>query len=123
MAKKANIADRRATSRSQTPAAQKTGTYGSRTTAMKSEFTKGKATPSPDMFPLLPYNLKLIAIGIGIIILGFIVMSGSENIYGFVKTGLATIIVLAGFLFVMYAIMATPPSERKSKEVADTDVQ
>lgn len=59
-------------------------------------------------------NYKLLAIGFGVIILGFILMAGggsedpnvfNADIYGFRRITLAPIVVLAGFAFEVYAIM------------------
>lgn len=68
-------------------------------------------------FALGRENYKLMAIGFGVIILGFILMAGgrsddpkvfSEDIFSFRRTTLAPLIVLAGFIFEIYAIMKRP---------------
>ncbi len=65
-------------------------------------------------FPLTMTNYKLMAIGVLIIIVGFILMSGggSDNpnefntdMFSFRRITLAPIIVLGGFAFEIYAIM------------------
>lgn len=65
-------------------------------------------------FALTKENYKLLAIGFVVIIIGFILMSGggstdeyrfSEDIYSFRRTTLAPMVVLAGFVFEVYAIM------------------
>ncbi len=62
-------------------------------------------------------NYKLMLIGLGIILLGFILMSGGgsddpnvfdESIFSFTRITLAPIVVLAGFCFEIYAIMKKP---------------
>ena len=62
-------------------------------------------------------NYKILLIGIGIIALGFILMSGggsddpkvfSEDIYNFRRIRLAPTVVLAGFGVVIYAILKNP---------------
>lgn len=67
-----------------------------------------------DNFPLSTRNYKLIIIGFIIIIFGFILMLGggstnehefSKDIYSFRHITLAPIVVLAGFIFEIYAIM------------------
>lgn len=63
-----------------------------------------KGSKEPD-FALNKKNYILIAIGFAIIVIGFILMSGSENIYGFRKTTLSVIVVIFGFIFEIYAIM------------------
>ncbi len=65
-------------------------------------------------FALGEKNYKMLAIGFGVIILGFVLMAGggsddpnvfNEDIYGFRRITLAPIVVLAGFIFEVYAIM------------------
>ncbi len=62
-------------------------------------------------------NYILIAIGFGIIVLGFLLMMGgksedpnvfSETIYDFRHITLAPIVVMLGFFFEIYAIMYRP---------------
>ncbi|TCN73299.1 DUF3098 domain-containing protein [Acetobacteroides hydrogenigenes] len=71
-------------------------------------------------FALGKENLKLILIGFVIVILGFVLMSGGgstdpnvfdESIFSFRRITLAPIVVLAGFGFVVYAIMKKPKGE------------
>lgn len=68
-------------------------------------------------FALGRENYKLMAIGFAIIIIGFILMAGgksddpkvfSEDIFSFRRITLAPLIVLAGFIFEIYAIMKRP---------------
>lgn len=70
-------------------------------------------------------NYKLVLIGLGIIILGFILMAGGgsddpnvfdESIFSFTRITLAPIVVLLGFGFEVYAIMKKPKSETKDEE-------
>lgn len=65
-------------------------------------------------FALGEKNYKMLTIGFGVIILGFILMvsGGSDDpnvfnadIYSFRRITLAPIVVLAGFIFEVYAIM------------------
>ena len=65
-------------------------------------------------FALGPENFKLMAIGFGIIIIGFILMIGGNSndpdvfnpaIFSFWRITLAPMILLAGFIFEIYAIM------------------
>jgi hypothetical protein len=62
-------------------------------------------------------NYKILLIGIGIIVLGFILMSGggsdnpavfSDAIFDFRRIRLAPTVVLAGFGVVIYGIMKNP---------------
>ncbi len=68
-------------------------------------------------FALGRENYKLMAIGFAVIIIGFILMAGgksddpkvfSEDIFSFRRITLAPLIVLAGFIFEIYAIMKKP---------------
>lgn len=68
-------------------------------------------------FALGPENYKLLAIGFVIIVIGFLLMIGgktdspdkfSENIFSFRRITLAPIVVLAGFIFEIWAIMKKP---------------
>lgn len=71
-------------------------------------------------FALHKENYKLIWIGIAIIVLGFILMSGgrsddpqvfNESMFNARRIFIAPIIVLAGFVFEIYAIMRKPKNE------------
>ncbi len=69
-------------------------------------------------------NFILLAIGMAIIIIGFILMSGSGSKEGFynpeifsaTRIKLAPLVCLAGFLFVILAIMYKPSSKVEKKE-------
>ncbi len=50
-------------------------------------------------------NYTLMLIGLGLIALGNILMIGNEDIYSFTKITLAPILIMAGFLVEIYAIM------------------
>lgn len=72
-------------------------------------------------FALGPENYKLLAIGFGIIVLGFLLMLGgrsedpnefSEKIFSFRRITLAPIVVLAGFAFEIWAIMKKTQDKR-----------
>jgi fumarate reductase subunit D len=73
-------------------------------------------------FALGPENYKLLAIGFVIIVIGFLLMIGgksdspdkfSENIFSFRRITLAPIVVLAGFIFEIWAIMKKPKDAPK----------
>lgn len=68
-------------------------------------------------FALGKENLKLMLIGLAIIIVGFILMTGGKSsdpsvfnpeIFSFRRITLAPMVVLFGFLFEIYAIMKKP---------------
>jgi len=72
-------------------------------------------------FALAPENYKYLAIGFGIIILGFILMSGGgsddpnvfneEELFSFRRITLAPIVILFGFGFEIWAIMRKPKED------------
>jgi hypothetical protein len=69
-------------------------------------------------FALGKENYKLLAIGLGIIVIGFILMIGGatsdpkvfheSELFSFRRITLAPIVVLAGFIFEIWAIMKKP---------------
>lgn len=74
-------------------------------------------------FALGRENYKLLAIGFAIIVIGFLLMLGgkskdpnqfSEDIFSFRRITLAPVVVLAGFIFEIWAIMKKPREEKKS---------
>jgi hypothetical protein len=73
-------------------------------------------------FALGRENYKLLAIGFVIIVIGFLLMIGgksdspdkfNENIFSFRRVTLAPIVVLAGFIFEIWAIMKKPRDAEK----------
>ena len=71
-------------------------------------------------FALGKENYRLLIIGFAIIILGFILMIGGKakspqefnpEIFSFRRITLAPMVVLAGFIFEIYAIMKRPREE------------
>jgi len=73
-------------------------------------------------FALGRENYKLLAIGFAIIVIGFLLMLGgrskdpnvfSEEIFSFRRITLAPIVVLAGFVFEIWAIMKKPRNSSK----------
>jgi len=84
------------------------------TSKLKSENT------SKETFALGRENYKLMIIGVAIIVLGFLLMIGggsddpkvfSPAIFSFRRITLAPMLVLAGLLFEIYAIMKRPKEE------------
>jgi hypothetical protein len=87
---------------------------------MSKKQIKPKETDVADLFPLGKENYKLMLIGLGIIVLGFILMIGGgsddpnifdESIFSFRRITLAPLVVLFGFIFQIYAIMKKPKSK------------
>lgn len=72
-------------------------------------------------FALGKENLKLLLIGLVIIVIGFLLMTGGKSsdpsvfnpeIFSFRRIVLAPMVVLFGFIFEIYAIMKKPKSEK-----------
>ena len=69
---------------------------------------KKSAPPTQDNKSELVFtkkNYQLLLISIAIVVLGFILMIGTTDIYDFRKTLLAPMVVLFGFGFGVYAIL------------------
>ena len=79
-----------------------------------------KKSTGKENFALGPENYKLLIIGFVIIVVGFILMIGGETddpavfnedqIFSFRRITLAPLLVLAGFIFEIWAIMKKPKS-------------
>jgi hypothetical protein len=84
---------------------------------------KNSEQKEPAGFAVSKENLKLMLIGLGIIILGFLLMTGGrstdpnvfnkEIIFSFRRITLAPLVVVFGFLFEIYAIMKKPKSGKQ----------
>jgi hypothetical protein len=77
---------------------------------------KSKKETTPD-FLFQKINFKILLLGLGVIAIGYILMSGgavedpnefNEDIFSFRRIRLAPTLVLAGFGIVIYAIMKKP---------------
>jgi len=75
-------------------------------------------------FALGRENYKLLAIGFAIIVAGFLLMLGgrtenpaefSNDIFSFRRITLAPLVVLAGFVFEIWAIMRKPGNKEETK--------
>lgn len=74
-----------------------------------------------ETFALVKENYKLMIIGLVAIVIGFLLMIGggsddpnvfNEEVFSFRRITLAPMIVLGGFLFIIYAIMKKPKTEK-----------
>lgn len=74
-------------------------------------------------FPIPVSSYKMILIGLGIVLLGFILMMGggsdspdefNYDIFSFRRITLAPIVVLGGFGFVFWAIMRKPKHDKEN---------
>lgn len=74
-----------------------------------------------DAFALTSENYKLMAIGFVAVVIGFILMTGggsddpnvfnAEELFSFRRTVLAPIVIVAGFVFEIFAIMKKPSTK------------
>ena len=78
--------------------------------------------PQQERMPLGRKNYAMMLAGIVIIVLGFLLMSGGgehtatefdESIFSFRRITLAPIVVIAGFVFEIFAIMKRFPEEQE----------
>jgi hypothetical protein len=82
-----------------------------------------KKSTDKESFALAKENYILLVIGFVIIVLGFVLMIGGksedptifneEEIFSFRRITLAPMVVLAGFIFEIWAIMKKPRSDKK----------
>lgn len=78
----------------------------------KDKKNKAATTASQGQFVFGKQNYKLMLIGLAVIILGFILMYGKEgDIYDFRRITLAPIVVIAGFVIEIFAILRKPKAE------------
>jgi len=82
-----------------------------------------KMTEKKSEMALEKQNYRLLAIAFIIVVIGFLLMTGSSNedpqifnedIYSFRRITLAPLVVLFGFLFGIYAIMKKPADAKKA---------
>ncbi|WP_256007103.1 DUF3098 domain-containing protein [Pedobacter deserti] len=69
---------------------------------------KKSASPNPEAKSELVFtkkNYQVLLLSIAIVVVGFILMMGTTDIYDFRKTLLAPMVVLAGFGLGVYAIL------------------
>ena len=80
----------------------------------KTDFSVGKENANKIDFPFGKENYKLLLISLGIIVLGFMLMIGggsadpntfNDEIFSFRRITLAPIVVIAGFIATVFAIM------------------
>ncbi len=81
---------------------------------MKNKTKNNESTPEDHGFALGKENYRLLAVGFGIIVIGFILMIGggsddpevfNPDIFSFRRITLAPLVLLFGFLFEIYAIL------------------
>ena len=76
-----------------------------------------KAIKSETEFAIGKENFKYIAIGVVVLIIGFLLMAGGKSddpnvfnteVFSFRRITLAPIVVVSGFIFIIWAIMKKP---------------
>jgi hypothetical protein len=77
--------------------------------AEKASPAKAKKQNLPE-FPLNRTNYILMGVGVLLMIIGYVLMYGKEDIYSFSKVSLSVIFVMAGFVVEIFAIMKRPKS-------------
>ncbi len=92
------------------------------------------AAPKKKQGPELPFqreNYIIFLVGIGVIILGFLLMTGGgtedpnkfdyDNLFSFRRITLAPITVIAGYAVVIYAIMKRPRDQAESSSSSEEE--
>lgn len=88
---------------------------------MKNTKTRQNKPEDEKKMILTPHNYMLILIGVVIIIVGLVLMAGGGSadpnvfdygMFSFRRITLAPVIILAGFAFIIYAIMKLPKSRK-----------
>ena len=79
------------------------------TVSARSQVKESNTTPIQFVFDKGNYRLFIIAIAV--VILGFILMSGTTDIYSNTKIVLAPIVVLTGFAIGFFAILKKPSTK------------
>jgi len=77
--------------------------------AVKPQPRENNTTPMTLVFDKGNYRLLIIAIAV--VVLGFILMSGTTDIYSTTKIVVAPVVVLAGFAIGFFAIFKKPASK------------
>ena len=86
------------------------------------KFFKDNSSTDKERMPLSVKNYRLMLLGVVIIVVGFVLMSGGaehtatefdEAIFSFRRITLAPIVVIAGFVFEIYAIMKRFPEDEQ----------
>jgi hypothetical protein len=70
-----------------------------------------ESNTTPIQFVFGKSNYRLLIISIAVVILGFVLMSGTTDIYSNTKIVVAPVVVLAGFALGFVAILKKPSAE------------
>lgn len=68
---------------------------------------KGKGKHRKEQKPMLftPLNYKLIGLGVLMVLAGFTAMRLENEVYGFISLYISPVVILAGYIVVIYAIL------------------
>ncbi len=81
---------------------------GKKPAPVKPQPVRQKGIFAGESLPFSKINYILMLIGFGLTVLGYILMTGTQNIMSFRKTGLSVIVIMIGFAIVAFAIMYKP---------------
>lgn len=81
------------------------------TQPVKTDPVKAPQYVPPAQFVFGKANYTLFLVAIAVVILGFVLMSGTTDIYEFRKIALAPVVVLTGFVIGFFAIFKKPGSK------------
>ena len=73
---------------------------------------KQHTSPSKPGFAFQKINYQLFLASILVVIVGFVLMTGSEDIYSFTKITLAPIVIVLGFALGFVAILYKPKNKK-----------
>jgi hypothetical protein len=59
-------------------------------------------------FPLAKNNYLIILAGLILLIIGYSLMYGKEDIFSFIKMKVSVIVILGGYMLIIFAIMKRP---------------
>ncbi|HVS93065.1 MAG TPA: DUF3098 domain-containing protein [Mucilaginibacter sp.] len=71
-----------------------------------------EVTHAPIQFVFDKSNYKFFIISFAIVVLGFVLMSGTTDIYSTTKIVVAPVVILAGFALGFYAILKKPSAKK-----------
>ena len=87
---------------------------------------KKQDTPAPATFAFSKENYKIMLIGVALLVIGFLLMIGGgsddpnvftgDQLFSFRRITLSPIVILLGFVVVMFAILKKPKQENTSEE-------
>jgi hypothetical protein len=82
-----------------------------KTSAYSKPAVKETNNTTPIQFVFAKSNYRLLIISIVVVIMGFVLMSGTTDIYSDTKIVVAPVVVLAGFALGFVAILKKPSAE------------